>query len=151
MRTIVNAVIVYWILLLALRLVGRRSPNMMTPFEMILIFLLGGISMQSIVGEDRSLTNAILGVSTISLMHVLVANLKIRFPRFAMVVDGTPASFSAKGNGSRTRCSVTSCRKKTSWLPRGSRGSNDWSRSSMQWSNERELSRSSRWTVRADG
>ena len=31
MVTIVNAAIIYWVLLIALRLVGRRGPSMMTP------------------------------------------------------------------------------------------------------------------------
>ena len=92
MSTILNAALMYWVLLFALRLVGRRGPNMMTPFEMIVIFLLGGLAIQAIVGEDRSLTNALLGIMTVVLMHVLVSTLKGRYPAFGKVVDGTLAA-----------------------------------------------------------
>src|SRR5579871_4429787 len=97
MVTILNAAIVYWVLLFALRLIGRRGPNMMTPFEIILLFLMGGMGMQAIVGNDRSLTNAILGIFTIVIMHVLVAQLKAWSERFGRIVDGTPVIVFGKG------------------------------------------------------
>ena len=58
------------------RLLGRRSFEQLTPFEMILIFLLGGIGIQTIVSDDRSVINALLAISTIALMHIFVACLK---------------------------------------------------------------------------
>jgi uncharacterized membrane protein YcaP (DUF421 family) len=73
-----------------LRLIPRRVGNIMTPFEYILLFLLGGVSVQAVVGDDRSLVNSALGASTIAFMHMLIATLKQRFPTFAKIVDGTP-------------------------------------------------------------
>jgi|SRR5947209_7461518 len=90
MSTIICAACLYWALLVALRLLARRVPNLMTPFEMILMFLMGGMGMQAVLGEDRSLTNAFLGITTIVLMHVLVAGLKQCYPSFGRVADGTP-------------------------------------------------------------
>jgi len=90
MGTILRAMIVYWFLLLVLRVVGRRSFEQMTPFEMILVFLLGGIGIQAIVSDDRSLINAMLGIATVAMMHVLVAWLKMRSASFRCFVDGTP-------------------------------------------------------------
>jgi uncharacterized membrane protein YcaP (DUF421 family) len=90
MGTIIRAAVVYWVLLLVIRVVGRRSASQMTPFELILLFLLGGISIQAVVADDRSLTNALLGIMTIGLMHVGVAWLRHKYPRFGMVTDGTP-------------------------------------------------------------
>jgi uncharacterized membrane protein YcaP (DUF421 family) len=97
MVTIVNAIIVYWVLLFALRLIGRRGPSMMTPYEIIIFFLLGGMGLQAIVGNDHSLTNALLGIGTIVLMHALVATLKGWSERFGLIVDGTPVIVFGKG------------------------------------------------------
>lgn len=97
MVTIVNAAIIYWVLLFALRLMGRRGPNMMTPFEIILFFLMGGMGMQAIIGNDHSLTNALLGIFTIVMMHVLVSTLKGWSDRFGRIVDGTPVLIYGKG------------------------------------------------------
>ena len=101
MVTIVNAAVIYWVLLFALRLIGRRGPNLMTPFEIILLFLMGGIGMQAIIGNDHSLTNAILGIATVTMMHVLVASLKGWSERFGRIVDGTPIIIFGKGQWQR--------------------------------------------------
>jgi uncharacterized membrane protein YcaP (DUF421 family) len=90
MGTILRAILIYWFLLVVLRIVGRRSFEQMTPFEMILVFLLGGLGIQCIVYDDHSLVNALLGITTIALMHVLVSVLKMYSEGFRKFVDGTP-------------------------------------------------------------
>lgn len=97
MVTIVNAAIIYCVLVSAFRLVGRRGPNNMTPFEIILLFMLGGMGMQSVLGADHSLTNAVLGISTVVIMHVSVSTLKMWSERFGRIVDGTPVVIYSKG------------------------------------------------------
>jgi len=87
MNAIARAVYAYLFLLLVLRLIGRRAVMQNSPFEMILIFLFGGTMIQAVVGEDRSLTNALLAVMTIGLMHALVAYLKFRFTLVRKLVD----------------------------------------------------------------
>jgi uncharacterized membrane protein YcaP (DUF421 family) len=76
---------------------------MMTPFEIILLFLMGGMGMQAIIGNDHSLTNAILGIATVVMMHVLVASLKVRSACFGRIVDGTPVLIFGKGQWERER------------------------------------------------
>ncbi len=63
--------------------------SFVTPFEFILLFLLGGIGIQAVLGADRSFTNAILGLMIRS-HDVLVATLKQRFEALGKVIDGTP-------------------------------------------------------------
>src|SRR3954469_11263088 len=87
MGPILRAIFAYWFLLATLRVIGRRAVMQNSPFEMILIFLFGGTMIQAVVGEDRSLTNALLAVMTIGLMHALVAYLKFRFTLVRKLVD----------------------------------------------------------------
>jgi uncharacterized membrane protein YcaP (DUF421 family) len=103
MGTILRAAFFYWVLLFVLRLIGRRASDHMTPFEMILIFLFGGMSIQAVVADDRSATNALLGIVTIGLMHVLVAWLKTRSSTFGKIVDGTPIVVVEDGHWHRDR------------------------------------------------
>ena len=90
MATILRATIAYWTLLFTLRVIGRRAVNQMTLFEFILLFLVGGMLIQAIVYDDRSLTNALLAVFTIGMNHVFGAWLKQKSPTFRKVADGTP-------------------------------------------------------------
>lgn len=97
MDTILRAVAGYCFLLLVVRVIGRRPGAQMTPFEFVLIFFIGGLTIQAVVGEDHSLVNAFSAISTVALMHVLVAWLKQRFATAADVVDGTPMVLLERG------------------------------------------------------
>lgn len=90
MYTIIHAIIGYFFLLLTVRILSRRPGAQMTPFEFVLIFLIGGIIILSTLGNDLSETGSVCTVITIGLMHGLVAYLKQRFPKFGVLVDGTP-------------------------------------------------------------
>jgi uncharacterized membrane protein YcaP (DUF421 family) len=102
MGTVLRATAAYWFLLFVVRVIGRRRTQM-TPFELILIFLIGGMSIQAIVGDDRSLTNAFIAIATVGMMHVLVAWLKHRFTLFAKIADGTPVVIIDRGQMIRDR------------------------------------------------
>jgi uncharacterized membrane protein YcaP (DUF421 family) len=103
MASILRAVFAYFFLLLTVRAIARRPGAQMTPFEFVLIFFIGGISIQAVVADDRSLTNAFCDVTTVAMMHVLVTKLKQRFPTFGRIVDGTPVLIFEKGHWNRDR------------------------------------------------
>ncbi len=90
MSVIIRAAVVYIILLLAVRLIGRRMASMLAPFDIIVLFLFGGALMSAVLGNDHSLVAAVSVVFSIGLMHVLVSELKRRYPWFGRIVDGTP-------------------------------------------------------------
>jgi uncharacterized membrane protein YcaP (DUF421 family) len=90
MYTVLHAVTGYLFLVLIVRGLSRRPGAQMTPFEFVIIFLIGGVIILTTVGNDRSETNSVCAVITIGLMHRLFSWLKMRFPRFGVIVDGTP-------------------------------------------------------------
>ncbi len=61
------------------------------------MFLLGGMSIQSIVSDDRSIFTAIIGILTIAVNHILVSVIKQRFVGFRKLVDGTPIVVAKNG------------------------------------------------------
>jgi uncharacterized membrane protein YcaP (DUF421 family) len=90
MYTILHAIVGYFFLVLIVRALTRRPGAQMTPFEFVIVFLIGGVIILATVGNDRSETNSVCAVLTIVLMHRLVSWLKIRYPTFGKIVDGTP-------------------------------------------------------------
>ncbi len=90
MYTILHAMFGYFFLLLTVRVLVRRPGAQMTPFEFVLVFLVGGVIILSTVGDDPSMTNCFAGVLTICLMHRLVTYFKSRSDRFSKIVDGRP-------------------------------------------------------------
>ena len=97
MSTIVHAVIGYVFLTLIVRVLQRRPGAQMTMAEFVLVFLLGGVIILATVGKDRSVTNCTCGVITVALMHRWISYMKVRYPRFGAVVDGTPLLLVRRG------------------------------------------------------
>src|SRR5215217_6295746 len=103
MGTIIRAAIAYFLLLIVVRLLGRRTVDHMTQFEMILLFIVGGLSIQAVVADDRSMTNAALGVFTVGLCHVTVSILRQRSKTFGRLIDGTPVVLRGRGEWHKKR------------------------------------------------
>ena len=69
---VLRAVAVYVALLVMVRLSGKRSVGQFTPFDMILLILLGTAVQNSLIGEDVSLVGGLLLAATlISLNHAV--------------------------------------------------------------------------------
>jgi len=80
----------YLFLVLMVRIAGRRPGKQLTPFEFVLIFYLGGLTLTGMVGPEASLTNAITQILTVALCHYGLASLRYHSDRFARVLDGIP-------------------------------------------------------------
>jgi uncharacterized membrane protein YcaP (DUF421 family) len=97
MYTLIHAVLGYLFMTLMMRILKRRPGAQLTPFEFVLVFLVGGVIILATVGDDRSITNCYGGVIAICLMHRLINRAKLKWPRFADLVDGKPIVLLANG------------------------------------------------------
>ncbi len=97
MSIVLRAAFGYLFLLFAMRLIGRRTASMMAPFDLVVLFMIGGTVITAILGDDRSMTATASAIFAIGLMHVLVSELKRRSPLFGRLVDGTPVVVYEKG------------------------------------------------------
>lgn len=80
----------YLFLVLMVRVVGRRPGKQLTPFEFVLIFYLGGLTLTGMVGDDVSVVNALTQILTVACCHYLLAFLRFRFDGVAQILDGSP-------------------------------------------------------------
>jgi uncharacterized membrane protein YcaP (DUF421 family) len=90
MATLIHAILGYIFLTIVVRVLTRRPGGQMTLAEFVLVFLMGGVIILATVGTDRSMTNCLCAVLMIASLHRTVSWLKIRFPKFGELVDGTP-------------------------------------------------------------
>jgi uncharacterized membrane protein YcaP (DUF421 family) len=68
MNIVLGAAAGYFVLLFAVRLIGRRTVSMMAPFDLVLLLLFGGITIGVVVGEDHSMVGAVSTVFTLGLI-----------------------------------------------------------------------------------
>ena len=98
MDTIVRAAIMYVVVLIILRVTTRRIMRSATPLDLAVIFLFGGMAVQPILADDRSMTGALLAIGTVAVLHLGISALKLRWPVIGRITDGTPVIVYANGN-----------------------------------------------------
>jgi uncharacterized membrane protein YcaP (DUF421 family) len=94
---ILRAVFGYLFLVLMVRIVGRRPGKQLTPFEFVLIFYLGGLTLTGMVGTEVSLTNAITQIITVAACHYALTYLRCHSDKVARVLDGVPLVLMERG------------------------------------------------------
>ena len=103
MQMVLRAAVAYWVLLFAVRLIGRRTASQMAPFDLVVLFLFAGITITAVLDDDHSMIGAFSGICTIGLMHILASWLKTRSDWFGRIIDGTPVVVFEHGEFNRRR------------------------------------------------
>ncbi len=103
MPVVLRAAAAYWLLLFAVRLIGRRTASQMAPFDLVVLFLFAGTTITAVLGDDRSMVAALSAVFTIGLMHIAASELKTRFDWFGRLIDGTPIVIFERGEFNQSR------------------------------------------------
>jgi uncharacterized membrane protein YcaP (DUF421 family) len=90
MDTAIKSALIYVILLVLMRLAGRRTLAEVSTFDFILLLIIGGTTQRSLLGQDYSVTNALIVVVTLVLMDVVFSLIERDHPTFAKIVNGSP-------------------------------------------------------------
>lgn len=91
MDTVLRVAIMYVLILVGLRFVGKREFSELTPMDLIVLLLIPELVSQSLLGDDYSLTNAIIGVVTLLAVVLVVSVATYISPRAERVLEGTPS------------------------------------------------------------
>lgn len=97
MDSVIRGVSIYIVLLIVTRLSGRRTMAQMTPFDVVLLLIIAETTQQALLGDDFSISNAVVLILTLFATDVLLAWLKGRSPRVAGLLDGNPTVLMSRG------------------------------------------------------
>ena len=78
---ILRPLIVYFFLLVAFRVVGKRELGQMTPFDLIVLLTISNVLQNAMIGPDNSLIGGLIGGMTLFCANGLIARLSLRYPR----------------------------------------------------------------------
>lgn len=98
MDAILRALTVYIFLLTVFRLSGKRTLAQITTFDFVLLLIVGEATQQALLGEDYSLTNAAIIISSLVGFDVMVSLIKRQIPSLSRWLDGTPLVIFKDGN-----------------------------------------------------
>jgi uncharacterized membrane protein YcaP (DUF421 family) len=87
---VARAVVVFFVVFLVTRVVGRRELSTMEPFDLILLIVTGDLVQQGITQSDYSVTGALTVIATIALLTVALSYLSYKVPRLRPVLEGEP-------------------------------------------------------------
>src|SRR5689334_19916029 len=90
MDVVLRAAAIFFALWLATRGMGKRQLAEMSPFDLILLVIMGDLVQQGITQEDRSVFGALLAVGTITLLVIFSSWLTFRSSRAKSIVIGLP-------------------------------------------------------------
>lgn len=90
MDPVLRTLAVYTFLVVVFRLAGKRTLADITPFDLILLLVVGEAASQGLLGDEHSVTNAVIVVTTLVLVDVTMSLVKRRFPSLGRLAEGVP-------------------------------------------------------------
>ena len=88
LEKILRPVIVYVFLVASLRLSGKRELVQLNPFDLVVLLTLSNTVQNAIIGEDNSVTGAIIGASPLLLINYLVVRFLYDHRKLDQIVEG---------------------------------------------------------------
>jgi uncharacterized membrane protein YcaP (DUF421 family) len=88
--TVIRIAFIYFFLMLALRIMGKRELSEMSPFELVTLLMVPEIFSTALAREDFSMTHATVGVATLFTLVFLTSLVTFRFKRVERIVEGEP-------------------------------------------------------------
>lgn len=94
---VLRALVVYVLVMLLMRASGKRAVGQFTPFDLVLLILLGNSVQNGINGGDNSLTGAAIMATTLIAVNYLVALATTRSRVAERLLEGEPVVLARDG------------------------------------------------------
>ena len=88
LEKLARPVIVYIVLVLLLRIFGKRELAQLNPFDLVVLLSLSNTVQNAIIGEDNSVTGGVVGAIGLLAINWLVVQMLFRSPRLTRLLEG---------------------------------------------------------------
>ncbi|MDE3024287.1 MAG: DUF421 domain-containing protein, partial [Acidobacteriota bacterium] len=88
---VVRTVLIYLFLLVALRFFGKRELGQANTLDLVVLLLVANAVQNGIIGNDVSVTGAIVGAVVLFGLNSLFARGVFRFPWLSALLEGEPS------------------------------------------------------------
>ena len=90
MDSVLRAAAIYIALMIIMRLAGKRSLAQITTFDFVLLLIIGEATQNALLGEDFSITNALVVIITLVTLDIGLSLLKRHSRRVDKWLDDVP-------------------------------------------------------------
>jgi uncharacterized membrane protein YcaP (DUF421 family) len=91
LQIVLRTGVIYLVVLIGVRLSGKREVGQMTPFDLTLLLLISNSVQNAMTGPDTSLVGGVVAASTLLILNYLVGNLSGTNRTFRRLVQGEPS------------------------------------------------------------
>ena len=91
LEKLLRPVVVYLVLVLLLRLFGKRELAQLNPFDLVVLLSLSNTVQNAIIGEDNSVTGGVIGAFGLLAINWLVVRVLFRSKKLTRVLEGRAA------------------------------------------------------------
>lgn len=102
-NAVFRAAAVYIFLLILFRFMGKRSLSQATTFDFILLLIISEATQNAMIGDDFSLTNSFIVISTLVGLDIFLNKIKDRWQWFDKVTESVPLVLMSGGAVHRSR------------------------------------------------
>lgn len=88
LEKLARPVIVYLVLVVLLRLFGKRELAQLNPFDLVVLLSLSNTVQNAIIGDDNSVSGGVIGAFGLLAINWLVARALFRSPRLTHMLEG---------------------------------------------------------------
>ncbi len=89
-QIVLRTLVIYLVVLIGVRLSGKREVGQMTPFDLTLLLLISNAVQNAMTGPDTSLLGGVVAAFTLLIVNYLAAELSGMNRHFRRVIEGSP-------------------------------------------------------------
>jgi uncharacterized membrane protein YcaP (DUF421 family) len=97
MEIVLRVTCLYLFVLAGLRVIGKRELSQLSPAELVILMLIPEMATDALNQGDYSITNALVGISTLLCLVFFTSLFSYRFPLVEKLISGEPALVAKDG------------------------------------------------------
>lgn len=87
---IIRPTIVYFFLILGIRIAGKRELAQLNPFDLVVLLTLSNTVQNAIIGNDNSVAGGLIGAATLFAVNYVVIRFLFTHEKIDKIVEGAP-------------------------------------------------------------
>jgi uncharacterized membrane protein YcaP (DUF421 family) len=88
LEKLLRPIVVYLVLVLLLRIFGKRELAQLNPFDLVVLLSLSNTVQNAIIGDDNSVTGGVIGAFSLLAINWFVARVLFRSPKLTRALEG---------------------------------------------------------------
>lgn len=97
LEKVLRPVVVYFALVVLLRIFGKRELAQLNPFDLVVLLSISNTVQNAIIGDDNSTTGGLIGALSLFAMNYFVVRFLFRHRRLDQILEGSPTTLISSG------------------------------------------------------